>query len=184
MPFGKSTYRTEGADVIFECHHGPNECYGNKVHACAIENIQSNSYRQDYTRESLILAYVDCLMRNGRDPIYPIERCADEVDYKNWSYLRDCANSTEGSKLLQKFGDETLSFQNPLASVPTIVFKDQYESKLQKRALEDFRDTLCSVLHKDNIHAKECVGHSAANNLSIISIITAILSVSFVLIFK
>lgn len=168
----------------FDCHHGPNECYGNRVHACAIENIQSTSYRQDYTRESLILAYVDCLMANGRDQIYPIERCGEEVDYKNWSYLRDCANSTDGAKLLQRFGDETLKFQNPLSSVPTVVFKDQYDSNLQKRSLDNFRDTLCSVLHKDNIHAKECMGQNAASNLSIMSFITAVVSAAFVLIFK
>lgn len=33
-------YLTQGADVEFQCQHGPNECYGNKVHACAIEHIQ------------------------------------------------------------------------------------------------------------------------------------------------
>lgn len=122
MPFGKSTYQTQGADVNFDCHHGPNECYGNKVHACAIENIQTNSYRQDHTRESLVLAYVDCLMALGRDPIYPIERCAKEVDYAPWEVIRDCANSTTGSKILQRYGDETDNFQKPLVSVPTIEF--------------------------------------------------------------
>lgn len=33
-------FLTQGADVEFTCQHGPNECYGNKVHACAIQNIQ------------------------------------------------------------------------------------------------------------------------------------------------
>lgn len=33
-------YTTLGSDVTFSCHHGPNECYGNKVHSCAIEHIQ------------------------------------------------------------------------------------------------------------------------------------------------
>lgn len=32
--------QTNGADVEFTCQHGPNECYGNKVHACAIQHIQ------------------------------------------------------------------------------------------------------------------------------------------------
>lgn len=183
IPFGKSSYRTEGADVIFDCHHGPNECYGNKVHACAIENVQSNSFRTDYTRESLILAYVDCLMANGRDPVFPIERCASEVDYKNWENLRDCANSTTGSKLLQRLGDETRQFQDPLSSVPTVVFKNQFDSELQKRSVDNFRDTLCSVLHKDNIHAKECIDHGAASALQI-SAVTSILTAAVILLFK
>lgn len=33
-------FQTQGADVEFTCQHGPNECYGNKVHACAIQHIQ------------------------------------------------------------------------------------------------------------------------------------------------
>lgn len=31
VPFGKSTYKHDGTEYTFECHHGPNECYGNKV---------------------------------------------------------------------------------------------------------------------------------------------------------
>jgi len=182
VPYGKSTYVTQGADVIFTCHHGPNECYGNKVHACAIENIQTNSYRQDYTRESLILNYVDCLMALGRDPTYPIERCANEMEYKAWEVIRDCANSTTGSKILQRYGDETMNFQNPLASVPTIEFKSQYDSGLQKRSLDDFRGTFCDLLHKENIHAKECHNPNAGT-LPIISAITLLLTAALAMLF-
>lgn len=35
-----SQYSTLGSDVQFTCQHGPNECYGNKVHSCALEHIQ------------------------------------------------------------------------------------------------------------------------------------------------
>lgn len=37
-------YTTLGSDVTFTCHHGPNECYGNKVQSCAIEHIQVRVY--------------------------------------------------------------------------------------------------------------------------------------------
>lgn len=40
IPFGKSTYKTQGSETLFDCHHGEAECYGNKVHACAISHIQ------------------------------------------------------------------------------------------------------------------------------------------------
>lgn len=33
-------YSTLGSDVQFTCQHGANECYGNKVHSCALEHIQ------------------------------------------------------------------------------------------------------------------------------------------------
>lgn len=172
IPYGKSTYNTQGSDVIFNCHHGPNECYGNKIHACVVENVQSDSYRKE-TREELVLTYVDCLMSLSRkDAAFPIENCANAVQYKNWENIQECANSTTGSKLLQRFGDQTLDFQNPLTSVPTVVFKDKFTPELQNRAIDNFRMTLCEQLHKDNVHAKECSEHGAAmtTKISIFSI--------------
>uniref|UniRef100_A0A034WNW2 GILT-like protein F37H8.5 n=1 Tax=Bactrocera dorsalis TaxID=27457 RepID=A0A034WNW2_BACDO len=74
VPYGKSHFTTQGAEVIFDCHHGPNECYGNKVHACAIEHIQANSYQIEFTRESLTLDFINCMMKAGKnfdDNVYP-----------------------------------------------------------------------------------------------------------------
>lgn len=174
IPYGKSTYNTQGADVIFNCHHGPNECYGNKIHACVVENVQSDSYRQE-SREELVLTYVDCLMSlSKRDAAFPIEKCANGINYKMWENIQDCANSTVGSKLLQRFGDQTHDFQNPLTSVPTVVFKDQYTPELQKRAIENFRGTLCEQLHKNQIHAKECSEHGAATTMKVSSVSIAL----------
>lgn len=181
IPFGKSSYNTQGSDVIFQCHHGPNECYGNKIHACVVENVQSDSYRKE-SREELVLTYVDCLMSLSRkDAAFPIEKCANAVQYKNWENIQDCANSTIGSKLLQRFGDQTHDFQAPLASVPTVVFKDQYTPELQKRAVDNFRMTLCEQLHKDNVHAKECSEHGAAamTKVSVVSLVLATLLAIF-----
>lgn len=67
-------FTTQGAETIFDCHHGPNECYGNKVHACAIEHIQANSYQVEFTRESLTLDFINCMMKAGKnfdDNVYP-----------------------------------------------------------------------------------------------------------------
>jgi interferon gamma-inducible protein 30 len=66
VPFGKSTYSTSGADVNFRCHHGPNECYGNKVHACAIDHIQVDSFQSD-NKETLTLNYIHCLMSKANN---------------------------------------------------------------------------------------------------------------------
>ena len=120
-----SQYTTQGQDIIFNCHHGPNECYGNKVHACALSHIQANSYQMEHTRESLILDFINCMMKAGKnfpDNVYPGARCARENNINTWENIQQCANSTEGNQLLMRHGQATMNFQDPLLSVPTVVF--------------------------------------------------------------
>lgn len=119
-------FSTQGSDVLFNCHHGPNECYGNKVHACAIEHIQGNSYQVENTRESLTMDFINCLMKVGNnfaDNVYPGPKCARDNQISTYENIQQCANSTEGSQLLMRYGQQTNQFQNPLKSVPTVVFK-------------------------------------------------------------
>lgn len=73
------------------------------------------------------MEYINCLMQIGNnfpDSVYPGKQCAEEVQIHNWDVIRECANSTDGSKLLQKNGELTDKFQSPLKGVPTIVFND------------------------------------------------------------
>lgn len=149
VPFGKSSFSTQGSEVMFNCHHGPNECYGNKVHACAIDHIQANSYQTEFTRESLTLDFINCMMKAGKnfpDNVYPGARCAIENHISIWENIQQCANSTEGSQSLKKHGETTMAFQNPLISVPTVVFKYSYDMKLNERAQNDFVGVLCQYV--------------------------------------
>jgi interferon gamma-inducible protein 30 len=145
VPFGKSNYTTIGSDTQFTCHHGPNECYGNKIHSCAIEHIQVNSYQNEHTKESLTMEYIFCLMQIGKnfpDQIYPGKRCAQEIHLKNWENIEACANSTEGSKLLQGYGELTNTLKPSLTSVPTITFRHQQDD-VQALALANFPAAVC-----------------------------------------
>lgn len=167
IPYGKSNYTTIGSDVQFTCHHGPNECYGNKVQSCAIEHIQVNSYQNEYTRESLILEYINCLMKIGNnfaDSIYPGKKCSREINPNqviNWDNIEQCANSTEGSKLLQKNGELTAGLNPALTSVPTVTFRHQYESETQALAMSNFAIALCKKLSAPL--PQECSSHSGAS---------------------
>ncbi|XP_055373066.1 GILT-like protein 1 [Condylostylus longicornis] len=161
IPFGKSTFETRGSEVLFECHHGPNECYGNKVHSCAIDNIQANSYEIEHTKASLQLDFINCLMKIGKnfpDNKYPGEKCARENHINNWENIQQCANSTEGSQLLKKNGERTMEFQNPLKSVPTIVFSEQYDDDRQRKALTNFRGFLCQYIAQSQPSPRVCQG--------------------------
>jgi len=171
VPFGKSQYSTQGADVLFNCHHGPNECYGNKVHACAIDHIQANSYQTEFTRESLTLDFINCMMKAGKnfpDNVYPGSRCARENHINTWENIQQCANSTEGSQLLKKYGDATNQFQMPLLSVPTVVFNQKYDSKVNDKAMSNFLGQLCMYVSQPQ--PRICSSINGSTSVSILTI--------------
>uniref|UniRef100_A0A1I8QEU3 Uncharacterized protein n=1 Tax=Stomoxys calcitrans TaxID=35570 RepID=A0A1I8QEU3_STOCA len=170
VPFGKSSFSTQGSDVFFTCHHGPNECYGNKVHACAIEHIQANSYQVEFTRESLTLDFINCMMKIGKnfpDNVYPGAKCARDNQINTWENIQTCANSTEGSHLLQKHGETTMKFMNPLKNVPTIVFKNQFDSKVNDKAQNDLVGVLCSYVSQPM--PKICASRNSAVSMTAVS---------------
>ena len=87
---------------------------------------QVDSFQDTYTRESLTLEFINCLMKVGNnfaDSVYPGLRCSREVKLSNWDVIDNCANSTEGSKLLQKNGELTSTLNPSLTSVPTVTFR-------------------------------------------------------------
>jgi len=170
VPFGKASWVTFGADVNFTCQHGPPECYGNKIQACALEHIQVNSYQNTHTRDSLILEYVNCLMKlgNQRDSVYPGARCASAVQLANWPIIEQCANSTDGSKYLQNQGMITQQLQPALTSVPTVVFKQQYSSELQDLAMRNFQSAVCRALPQPKPSECSQIPGSATNNVALL----------------
>lgn len=87
--------------------------------------FQVNSYQNTKTKESLTLDYVKCLMQTSnsfKDALFPGARCARELQLPNWNIIEECANSTEGSKLLQDYGEKTQLLNPALSFVPTITF--------------------------------------------------------------
>lgn len=66
-----------------------------------------------------------CLMQTANsfsDTVFPGAKCARELQLPNWNVIEECANSTEGSKLLQNHGEKTKLLNPKLTSVPTITF--------------------------------------------------------------
>ncbi|XP_055616517.1 GILT-like protein 1 [Toxorhynchites rutilus septentrionalis] len=179
IPFGKSSYRTQGSDVLFECHHGPNECHGNKVHACALYHIQGNSFQPNNTKEVLTLEYVNCLMERAqlKSGEFPGKVCADMVEIHNWETIEQCANNTEGSGLLKNYGDETAKLQQPLKSVPTIAFRQSFDSDNQKLSLENFRAALCKNLSPSPVQCRNLPGSAPAiASVGLVTIVSVILT--------
>lgn len=109
-----------------------------------------DSYQNTQTRETLSLDYVTCLMKNslpatGNFPSGP--RCAQELQLKNWNVIEQCANTTEGSKLLQHHGETTNALRPELTFVPWINFNQvNYYTRITVECCEQLliHSILCS----------------------------------------
>lgn len=173
VPYGKSTHhKADNGTWLFECHHGERECYGNKVHACAIEKIPSKNER---------LKYLNCLMKNmlaDRTAVFPAETCAVQEAIGEKEAILSCANSTEGDNFLANMGDITKKLNPPLTSVPTVLFNKMFEKNEAKEAESNFKGVLCKYLADPK--PEECAGTSGApiTSVSLLLLTSALLVLS------
>lgn len=158
VPYGKSTQRRSGPGWEFNCHHGPKECYGNKVQGCILRHVP---------QESDQLKYINCLMslalQNKNGP-YPIDQCASSNNFDP-GHIIQCANNTDGDDVLSQNGDLTNALNPPLTSVPTVIFNDNFSKKDQEQASSDFKSVLCSYIkgeHPHECHSNSAVAHTSA----------------------
>lgn len=153
--------------------------------------LQVNSYQNTKTRESLTLDYVACLMHTAnqfKDQVFPGAKCAKDLQLPNWHVIEECANTTEGSKLLQDYGERTYQLKPSLTEVPTITFNhvsslnglkqlkplpftsfadfnflgnfQQTDKDLNDFGLRDLRSAACRVMRDPKPH--ECSNYNSA----------------------
>ncbi|XP_039757386.1 GILT-like protein 2 [Pararge aegeria] len=98
-PYGNAKTINENGVIEFECQHGPPECYGNKLHACAIDNLNNIT-------ESV--AYNSCMMggeNRGSDDA-AADRCAASLGIDS-TPIKACAKGDRGTELLEYYGEES-----------------------------------------------------------------------------
>ncbi|XP_066150532.1 GILT-like protein 1 isoform X1 [Euwallacea fornicatus] len=152
IPYGKSLhfYNATNGKYSFICHHGKEECKGNKFHACALAQIDNKDTQ---------LEFIVCIM-STKNPanIYYIERCSQKynLDFKK---LTTCMVSSEGDKLLASHGDKTWKLEPNIYFVPTVVFNNSVmiDANDQNKSMVDFKDIVCK---KISVHKLKICEHS------------------------
>lgn len=100
-PYGKAQTIEKNGKYEFICQHGPEECYGNKLHACAIDVIGNIT---------IAVMYNSCMMdldqkNHGSDDL-AADACGNKFDIDS-SPIKRCAKGDRGDELLKKYGDES-----------------------------------------------------------------------------
>ncbi|CAH4031076.1 unnamed protein product [Pieris brassicae] len=96
----------------YACQHGPEECYGNKLHACALDVIKNHT---------AALLFNNCLMdisqENKGSDDKAADKCASNMGYDS-NVIKECALGEKGSELFNYYGEETS--KHKIRGVPKI----------------------------------------------------------------
>ncbi|CAH0405432.1 unnamed protein product [Chilo suppressalis] len=116
-PYGKAeTLYNNNGSIEFQCQHGPVECYGNKLHACALDNIPN--------RQQALL-FNGCMMEAGRPDGGSNDESADQCGALmsiDANAIKSCAKSQRSSVLLSNYGIETKAAN--IKWLPTVRIND------------------------------------------------------------
>lgn len=101
-PYGNAKTIDKGNGVYeFECQHGPDECYGNKLHACAMLNLGNMTKA---------VFFNSCMMESSRKNRGSNDEAADEcgrIMNVDSTWIKECAKGSTGNELLKMLGDQS-----------------------------------------------------------------------------
>lgn len=64
----------------------------------------------------------------------------------NWPEISQCKEDGTGKRILAHFGDMMTWRRPPLKAVPSIIYNDKYDEKIDDDANKDFLKTTCGIL--------------------------------------
>ncbi|XP_069693930.1 uncharacterized protein [Periplaneta americana] len=168
IPFGKSSQWYSDNQFQFTCHHGPKECYGNIVHACAVKHFSVPDDR---------IAYVGCLMTTVDTKLtsndsFPLEPCGKTGKFPlDVEKIKRCVNA-EGLSLLSEMGNKTAKLSPPLSSVPAVAVNMTYKLEDQSKLTKELKSVVCAQLKTNYPKLEACNTSSMATATSGIILIT------------
>ncbi|XP_060809202.1 GILT-like protein 1 isoform X2 [Amyelois transitella] len=137
VPYGKSTHDKVNGKWQFTCHHGPEECYGNKVQSC----ILKDKSLADTEKMELVI----CLMGQS-SPDKALDTCLAQLKKESEANkLKNCAGGDQGDNLLASYGDKTDAVFRPLSFVPTVIINEKFDQAVQDEAFKDLKSVVCRV---------------------------------------
>ncbi|CAH2001815.1 unnamed protein product [Acanthoscelides obtectus] len=136
VPFGNARFRKVGSKWQFMCQHGPEECYGNIIHACAL----------DSSPVEVALDFIACC--EGQKFVTSdktFQKCSKKAGLK-FEDLKKC-KETKGDDLLAAYGKRSKPVGYPW--VPFITINDKYDENVSMNAMYDLKSVLCEHLKDD-----------------------------------
>jgi len=105
----------KGWDFVHVCQHGPDECFGNLIQACAIKD--------EPVEKHLKLTFCMAGLPNWGTEKSSYE-CMQKIGI-NITNIHDCVKSPRGNKLLEEFGKKTRAVQGRKGT-PWVLVNDKH----------------------------------------------------------
>ena len=143
IPYGLATETKEKFIWTFTCQNGPNECLGNRAHACVIE---LTAYLK-----LIWVNFLSCYafeFEAGDPSTFDVAKatsyCCSEfgIDFK---IVWDCATGALGDELMHKSALNTQSLTPNITSTPWIVVNGIHNTTMQNQAVTDLESLICSL---------------------------------------
>ncbi|XP_054275606.1 gamma-interferon-inducible lysosomal thiol reductase-like [Macrosteles quadrilineatus] len=147
VPFGNAKQTYENDHFVFTCQHGPKECVGNILHACAIYQAcgSRGTLKCPVDQLSKAINYIDCVMQQN-DQRTASNKCARKANLQP-SSINKCAKDSVGNNLESAYGNQTVAFHNPKVTyVPFIVFNNKHTEEEQEAAEKDLKSVVCKYI--------------------------------------
>uniref|UniRef100_A0A1B6GJS6 Gamma-interferon-inducible lysosomal thiol reductase n=1 Tax=Cuerna arida TaxID=1464854 RepID=A0A1B6GJS6_9HEMI len=146
VPFGNARQHWDHGRVKFECQHGPKECTGNKLHACAILQACGRSGTVGCTPDKLshVINYVMCVEKEP-DQKRASDQCAREEGLEPAGIMK-CAQNAVGDRLLSFYGNRTSAFKPKIHYVPTVAINGKHDTAAENDLIGEIcrlRPKLC-----------------------------------------
>lgn len=130
IPWGKAKRDEEG----IKCQFGEADCKANKIQSCALHLMGNDQERQV---EYLACEFVNMFSTQGS------YQCAEGTGLST-PLVQECAELGLGDALQRVAEQKTATIT--MIFVPTIVYSDHYDQRIQDMAFTDFRKTTCAFL--------------------------------------
>jgi len=135
-PFGIASFSDEAGSWVFDCQHGPQECYGNMMHACLTNMV---------SEEEGLTPLIICVITYGSTDILAVDTCLSSSTTSDVTSLQveECMMN-EGATLLHDIGVETKDLDPPLYGVPWTLFNGEFNEEDFLNSDSDLIGVLCS----------------------------------------
>merc|ERR1712218_223753 len=122
-PFGNAKESKKGDEYVFTCQHGPAECVGNLIFACAM-------HYHNTTAEWF--PFVECVEGSRSNPSVAAPGCATKAGFDDYtSNIEPCSSGKEGNALMHIIAQDTINLSPAHQWTPWIVLNGKPLSEKQ-----------------------------------------------------